>query len=266
MKLPIYNLEGKHSGEIEVGQALSKPVRLDIINRCVLAEAASKRQAYGTDVRGGKRTSAHYHGERGYRFGMMNREMARLKRIHNQGYMTFVARFSPQARKGRQAHPPKAEAVWFQKVNKKEKLIALFSSISASTNKSLLSSRGHIISGINSFPLVIDDKADEINNTKKLRQLMISLGLEQELERVKEKNIRAGMGKNRGRKYKKKKGPIIVSSNEGGLAKSAKNIAGVDFSSSKKLSISMLAPGGQPGRLMIFTKSALEDIIKLSGK
>lgn len=264
MKLPVYNIEGKHSGEIDVGEAFSKPVRVDIINRCFLSEQAALRQPYGTDPLAGQRTSAHYHGERGTRYAMMNKEMARGKRIHNQGYLNLTARFMPHAVKGRRAHPPKAESIWLQKVNKKEKLAAIISAISASSSKSFISSRGHIIpSSISHFPIIVDDKVEDVKSTKNLISFILSMGFRDELKRVEWKKIRAGRGKCRGRKYKKKLGPIIVVGKIGSILKSVNNIPGFDCVEWNKLTVSMLAPGGQPGRLAIITKSAVENLLKL---
>ena len=261
MKLPVYNLEGKKASEIDIGEALSKPVRLDIINRCVLAEQSFLRQPYGSDYWAGKRTSAHYHGERGTRYSMMNKEMARLRRIHgNQGYLSMTARFSPQAIKGRQAHPPKPEKVWLLKVNKREKILGLLSSLSATSDKSLVSGRGHLAVDM-VFPIVVEDKLEGVKNTKNLVDLITNLGLAKEIERASVKKVRAGSGKNRGRRYKKKVGPLVVVKEDKGILKAVKNLAGFDGTVSTKLSVSMLAPGGQPGRLAIFTQSALQELL-----
>ena len=265
MKLPVYNLEGKQSGEIDVGQSLSMPIRLEVINRCFLAEQSLLRHPYGTDYFAGKRTSAHYHGERGTRYSMMNKEMARLRRIHgNQGYLSMTARFSPQAVKGRAAHPPKSEKVWTLKVNKKERNLGLLSSLSASSNKSLVINRGYKIpENLTVFPIVVDDRLQEIKNTKQLKNVLLSFGLENEMARSSEKKVRAGGGKSRGRRYKKKKGPLIIVKEDKGLLKAARNLAGFDSSLSKNLTVTMMAPGGQPGRLLILTKSALQDLMEL---
>ena len=66
----------------------------------------------------------------------------------------------------------------------------------------------------------------------------------------------------RGRKYKKKKGPLIIVSGNCPLLKAAKNIPGLDVSSSDELNIEMLAPGSQAGRLTVITKKALESLDK----
>ncbi|MGC8812751.1 MAG: 50S ribosomal protein L4, partial [Candidatus Aenigmatarchaeota archaeon] len=83
-----------------------------------------------------------------------------------------------------------------------------------------------------------------------------------EIERIKEKKIRAGKGKARGRKYKRKVGPLIVVTEDKGIGKAAKNLPGVEVCRVEKLSVEKLAPGASAGRLTIWTKSA---IAKLGG-
>ncbi len=263
MKVPVYNLQGKKSGEFELAKSFSNKVRKDLVLRAFLAEQSFKRQPYGSDPLAGKRTSAHYHGERGIRWAMMNREMARSKRIHNQGSLNYTARFVPQATKGRKAHPPKVEKVWELKINKKEKIKALLAALYATTDKSLVLDRGHFVNG-SALPFIFEDKLEELTNTKSLIDLLIAVGLESELDRAKVKKVRAGKGKMRGRRYKRKKSLLIVVKNDKGIGKSARNIAGVDVSSAKDLTVSLLAPGGSPGRLTLFTKSALEELVKLN--
>ncbi len=92
-------------------------------------------------------------------------------------------------------------------------------------------------------------------------KLLEKIGLREELERTKKVKIRAGKGKRRGRKYKKKKGPlIVVSDKDKNIIKSARNIPGVDVVPVKDLSILHLAPGGKPGRLTVWTVSALKKL------
>ncbi len=265
-KVPVYSLEGKQEGEVDLGEVFSNDLRLDLILKGFIAEQSVLRQPYGTDPLAGKRTSAHYHGRRAIKHSMMNREMARAKRIHGTGYLHMTARFVPQATKGRAAHPPKVERVWEKKINKKERLKALLSALSAVSNSSLVITRGHEASGFKHLPIVFDDKFEELKSTKKVLELFNLLGLSSELERTSEKKIRAGKGTMRGRKYKKKKGILIVVGEDRGIGKAARNIPGLDVSTSKNLNVSLLAPGGNPGRLTVFTKSALENVKKLNQK
>ena len=82
------------------------------------------------------------------------------------------------------------------------------------------------------------------------------------MERSSVKKIRAGRGKTRGRKYKTKKGPLIVVADKCALQKSAKNIPGVDITTISSVNAELLAPGYVPGRLTIFTDKAIEKLDK----
>lgn len=265
MKVPVYGLDGKVKGSITVAKAFSRPVRNDLIKKAVLAEQSKTIQPYGTDPLAGKRTSAHYHGRRGIRMSMMNRELARMKRIHGSGGLSMRARFVPQAVKGIKAHPPKAEKNWKVKINKKERINALLSAASASANREMVEKRGHLIEGVKHIPLVVEDKIQDFKKIKEVRETMQKLGLEMELERAKKKKIRAGKGTARGRKYKVKKGPLVVVGEDRGIIKAGSNLAGVDVVEAGNLSVSMIAPGSHPGRLCLWTESAVKKMEELGG-
>lgn len=254
----IYDLSGKAVGEIKLPQVFATAYRPDVIKRVVLAIQSQRRQKYGTDVLAGKRTSAHYHGRRKYRFAMMNKELSRLPRIHGKGagYMAFRGRFAPQAVKGRRAHPPKAEKNWEQSVNKKERLLALYSALAAAAMRNLVALRGHKFEG--ELPLVITDDFENVGRTKEVEKVLLLLGLEKEIKRCAERKIRAGRGKMRGRKYRRKKGPLLIAAKKCALLKAAANIPGVDAVSAEELNAEHLAPGANAGRLVVMTKSALE--------
>jgi large subunit ribosomal protein L4e len=262
MKIPVYGLNGESKGEINAAKAFSQKVRTDLIRKAFKAEQSKQRQPYGTDPLAGQRTSAHYHGRRSIRHSMMNREMARMKRIHGTGFMHMRARFVPQAIKGRRAHPPSVERVWEEKMNKKEHMKALFSAIAATKDKEMVVSRGHRIDNIKHMPLVLDDKVTDFKKSKELVELLKKLGLEKEMERVSEKKIRAGRGTSRGRKYVTRKGPLMIISGKDFTA--GRNLMGFDTVNFRELSVGLLAPGASPGRLTIWTKSALEEMEKMA--
>jgi large subunit ribosomal protein L4e len=262
MKIPVYSLKGEVKGSITLSKAISQPVREDIIKRAVVAEAASERQPYGTDPIAGMRSSAHYHGRRGIRHSMMNREMARMKRIHGSGFLTMTARTVPQAIKGRKAHPPKVEKVWEKKLNKKERAVAILSAISASSDRDIVESRGHRVEKVKHIPLVLEDGFQSLEKVKEVLETLEKLGLKEELERAKAKKIRSGKGVTRGRKYRKKTGPLIIVSEDKGISRAARNLPGVDVLEVGNLRVKNLAPGSQPGRLCIWTESALNKLEK----
>ncbi|MCD6092396.1 MAG: 50S ribosomal protein L4 [Candidatus Aenigmarchaeota archaeon] len=253
----IYDLNGNAKEEVKLPKVFDTPYRPDVIKKAVLSLQSSKRQAYGSDVLAGKRTSAHYHGLRRYRWSMMGRGMSRMARIHGKvGYLLWRARFVPQAVKGRRAHPPKVEKKWEKKINEKEMMLAIRSALAACCNIELIKKRGHVFDG--ELPIIFEKEFENLKTTKEVLDVLKKVGIEKELERSKKKKVVAGRGKMRNRKYKKKKGILIVVSKECSLMKAARNLPGVDVLSVEAVDVESLAPGCHAGRLTIFTKPAIE--------
>ena len=262
MKVDVLNLEGKSIEKVDLPKVFSEKLRQDLILRAVLSAWSKRRQPYGLNPLAGLRSSAHYHGRRRIRWSMMEREMARMPRIHGKTtpFLTYRARKVPQAVKGRVAHPPKVEKIFEQKINKKERQKAIRSAVAATSNKDLVAKRGHKIGDVKELPIVVEDKIQSVKKTKEIREILKRIGLSKELERIKKKKVRAGRGKARGRKYKKKIGPLIIITEDKGISKAVKNLTGVHVSRVENLSAEYLAPGAMPGRLAIYTKSSLKKL------
>jgi large subunit ribosomal protein L4e len=267
MKVTILNTQGKSAGKIDLPPVFSADLRPDLITRAILALQSQRRQPYGTDELAGLRTSAHYHGRRRIRWTMMMRDLARLPRLHaTSPHLIWRVRKVPQAVKGRKAHPPKVEKVWAQKINKKELKLALKSAIAATAKKEIVEKRGHKIDKLKELPVVVTDEVESFKKAKEVESFLSSLGLDEELKRVKKKKIRAGKGKTRGRKYKKKKkGPLIIVKEDENIAKACRNLPGIEAKKVENISVEDLAPGANPGRLIIWTKSAIEKLGELYG-
>ena len=62
----------------------------------------------------------------------------------------------------------------------------------------------------------------------------------------------------RGRVRKTPKSILLVVKEKTGLAQAARNLPGVDVVSARDLSAEHLAPGGDVGRLTVFTQDAVE--------
>jgi len=259
MKANVYDLNGKVKGEIELPSVFSHPLREDVIRRAVLALQSQKRQPYGTDPEAGLRSSAHYHGKRRMRYQMINRDMARLPRLHRTTpQLTFRVRLVPQAVKGRRAHPPKIEKTLAQKINNKELMLALKSAIAASCNIDIVKKRGHKIDV--KLPIIFDDIIQKIKKTKDFEKLLEKVGLDKEIERCKDIRERPGKGKMRGRRYNNRKGPILIVARDEGIIKATSNLPGVDTVLVDDLTVEDLAPGAHPGRIAIWSKSAVEKL------
>ena len=77
------------------------------------------------------------------------------------------------------------------------------------------------------------------------------------LRAISGKHIRSGKGKRRGRKYKTPKSILIISTKDG-IKKSSNNLIGIDIIKLNEMNIEHLAPGGDAGRLTVFTETALK--------
>ena len=148
--------------------------------------------------------------------------------------------------------------VWELKINKKERKKAIRSAIAATANPVLVRERNPTF--LLNLPIIVESEFEKINKTKEAKKVLENLGLKKELERTEKKKIRAGKGKMRNRKYKKKVGPLIVVSYDCPLLKAAPNIPGVDICPINSLNALLLAPGSKPGRLTIYTESAIENL------
>ena len=264
MKAKVYDVSGKEAGSVELPRVFSTPYRPDVIRRAVLSQQSKGRQKYGTDPLAGKRTSAHYHGRRKYRFTMMNKELSRIPRIHGKGagMYAYRARFAPHAVKGRMAHPPKADKNWAQGINDKERRLAIKSGIAASAVKELLERRNHLAL---QSPYIFTDEFEGLKKSKQVKELLEKV-MPEELERSEKKKLRAGRGKMRNRKYAKRKGPLVVVSSNSDVIKAARNVPGVDAVSVQNLNAELLAPGTHAGRVMITTKAGLSKMKEIFGE
>ena len=250
MKINIYDLNGEVKNKIDLPEIFSYPIRPDIIKKAFDVLRANKRQPYGADPLAGKRHATASAGK-----GLGVSRVPRLTQVGSRR-----AALAPGTVGGRRAHPPKAEKNWKEKINKKEKQIAIKSALSALTNKEIVKQRGHKFDEKITLPLVVDDKFKDIKKTKEVIEVLKKLKVYEDIEKAeKGKHIRAGKGKRRGRKYKIPKSILIVSS-KGDIHKSAANLPGLDVITPNQINIEYLAPGGNPGRLTIFTEEALKQI------
>jgi large subunit ribosomal protein L4e len=252
----ILNLEGKATGKVELPPVFATPLRPDVIKRAVLAIQSNRLQPQGRDPMAGKRTSAE---SRGTGMGI-----ARLPRRKGGA---GKAAFAPGTVSGRQGHPPLSEKNIVKKIPKKEKRLALFSAIAATASKEVVASRGHHVEDVAQIPLVVTSDFESLTRTKEAEEALVHLGVLSEIFRAREgTKVRAGKGKSRGRKMKRSVGPLIVVAENKGIVEAARNVPGVDVVTVANLNVEMLAPGTHPGRLTIWTNSAIERLGELYGK
>lgn len=253
-KINVYNLEGKKKGLIDKPKVFDIKPRIDLIQMANQVSQSKNKQIQGRDKKAGLRNTAESWGT--------GHEMSRAPRIKGSGFMSArnVGRV-PFAKGGRQTHPIKTEKKIKKKINKRINKFSIISAISASGDKSLVKKGGYVMENVPEIPLVVDDKIQTIKKTSNIYSVLCNLGLKENLIKSKKSvKIRAGKGKLRGRKYKKKKGVLIVIKDDFGISKASRNIPGTDVIKIENLSIKNLAPSGSSGRLILWSQSAFSDL------
>ncbi|MFX1427162.1 MAG: 50S ribosomal protein L4 [Promethearchaeota archaeon] len=253
-KINVYDLDGKKKGMIDKPVIFSIKPRQDLIQMSNNVSQSRSKQPQGRDINAGLKNISEGWGT-GY-------GMSRAPRRKGSGFPTArnVGRV-PYAKGGRRTHPTKSEKVITKKINKKTKKLAIISAIAASGDKNWVLKRGYNLDNITELPLVIDDKIQTIKKTENMYSILSNLGLEKELFKIKKsKKVRSGKGKARGRKYKTRKGILIIIKEDFGIVKASRNIPGTDIIKFENLSINNLAPGGVSGRLILWSQSALNEL------
>ncbi len=247
----VYDLEGNVVGTLHLPTVFLAPIRRDIIRRAVHALLTSRLQPKGTDPLAGKRTTAVSWG--------VGHGVARVPRIKGSSRAAFV----PQAVGGRKAHPPRTDKKIKEYINEKEKRLATISALAATAIPEIIKARGHRVDSVKQIPPVIVDDFEKLTKSRDVRKTLMALGLWEDVERAaKNKRVRAGKGKMRGRKYKVPKSLLIVASEGAEVALAARGLPGVDVTSARLLNVVDLAPGGVPGRLTLYTVSAVNELAK----
>ncbi|OIO24518.1 50S ribosomal protein L4 [Candidatus Micrarchaeota archaeon CG1_02_55_22] len=255
----LFDLKGAKEGELQVPSQFLQPVRPDLIRRAVHAQASLRFQPKGNFVLAGTLTSADYFGRRHEPRQTINTGRSRLPREKLPGGRLGNVRIVPHSKGGRRAHPPKTHKIIVERINFKEKNKAICSAISATGDGELVSGRGHAHKLI--LPFIVDSKFEEITRASDARKALETLGFAGDLERAASgRRMRSGRAKLRKGGYRTPKSVLIVYAQDKGIWKATRNIPGVDAVRVDKLDAESLAPGGVPGRLTIWTKSAIDKL------
>ena len=251
----VFDLEGEEVRQLNLPRIFNTPSRPDVIKRAVVAIQSHRIQPQGRDPMAGKRNTAE---SRHAGLGI-----ARVPRLKERGSR---AAFAPGTVGGRSAHPPVAEKKIKKKIPKKEMRLAVRSAVAATGSKDAVASRGHMVDDVPDFPLVVVDDIQSLKRTQDIEEVLVKLGVWADIFRVKEsRKVRAGKGKMRGRKMKQPVGPLLVISENDGVAEAARNLPGVEVVSVENLNAEVLAPGTHPGRLTVWTNSAFEKLETVFG-
>jgi len=183
MKAEIISIDGQKKGSIELPKSFESEVRLDLIKRAYESEQSKLKPKYGAFEWAGKMTSATKqmkHARDGYKahYGQGISRVPR-KALSRRGSRFFwVGAFAPGMRGGRAAHPPKSYKNFEKCINKKEKMKAFYSAISAPKI------------------LIIENKFEELNKTKDFQAAVKKITSEKRAliitsKEIKTKNINA---------------------------------------------------------------------------
>jgi len=249
----LYDVEGKSVGKVELPSLFEAPVRSDLIRRAVVALQSHTFQPQGRDPMAGKRNTAVSMG--------VGHALARVPRIKGDRYSRAnQAAFAPSTVKGRRTFPPVSSKLPGKKINHKELRLATISALAATSSIQLIKARGHRIPEDLEFPLVVADDLEKITKSSEAEKLLTNLGVWEDVERASNRKLRAGRGSVRGRTLKHPVSALLVVEKRQGADKAFRNFPGVNVVDAASLNVSHLAPGTHPGRLTIWTQSALNVI------
>lgn len=242
----IIGVDGKDAGELSLPQVFDAVLRRDVITKAVVAQQSHRFQPQGRNPMAGKRTTAESFG--------VGRGISRVPRIGGHGPLSGTAAFAPGTMGGRTAFPPVTSKRIAKSINKKERRLALDSAIASTGSKELVKQRGHKFDEDLELPLVVTDEIEKFAKSSAAKTFLITLGVWDDINRVRDsKKIR---GKNR----KHSVGPLVVVSEYQGAQKAFQNFEGIDIVRVKDLNVEALAPGTLPGRLTIWTESAIKTL------
>lgn len=249
----VYSLDGEVVKTVELPTVFRSEVRVDLIRRAVTAAQANRRQAYGPAPRAGTRHSVRWSGK--------GQGVSRVPRIRG----TMIGAQAPGTVGGRRAHPPRPDKIWAKKMNEHERRLARNAALAAVVDPSVVASRGHRFKEELSLPVVVEDGIETLapdgGATQEGIKILSQLGLLADVERAKQgRHIRAGRGKMRGRRYRQPQSLLVVVKEPANVRRLFGNLPGVDVVNTAALNAEVLAPGGDPGRLTVFSEGALETL------
>src|SRR2546421_9740655 len=221
-------------------------LRRDIITKAVVAQQSHRFQPQGRNPMAGKRTAAESFG--------VGRGISRVPRVGGHGPLSGTAAFAPGTMGGRMAFPPVTSKRTAKSMNKKERRVALDSAIAATGSTDLVRGRGHKFDKDIELPVIVTDDVEKFSKSSAAKTFLAAIGVWGDIDRVKKsKRIR---GKNRTHSV----GPLLVVGEYQGAQRAFENFEGVDIVRVKDLSVEALAPGTHPGRLAIWTESAIKTL------
>ncbi len=247
-RVHLVTLQGKSKETVSLPLAFSHPIRADLIHRAVVSAQSHRRQPHGTSPTAGARHSVEWSGK--------GKGVARTPRLMD----SMRGAQAPNTVGGRPAHPPKVATLWAKKINRKERQSAFASALAATREVSWARRRGHEVPEDLHLPVVVENPLEDVSTTIAARNVLERLHLWEDVERARSgTHVRAGRGKRRGRARRTPRSLLLVTSAPG-KARGFQNLPGVEVVPVGRLGTEDLAPGGDPGRLTLFSLAAVESL------
>ena len=242
----MLDIEGKPTGEIPLPTVFETRLRLDIIQKASIAQQSHRFQPQGRNLMAGKRTTAEGFG--------VGRGISRVPRIGGHGPLSGTAAFAPGTVGGRMAFPPVTAKKIAKQINRKERRLALRSAIAATASDEIVRQRGHKFDEQRRLPLVVNDEVEKLSKSSQAKHFLSAVGVWDDVLRVRRsKRIKSG-------RRVHAVGPLIVVGDDKTARKALRNFEGVSVIRADELSVESLAPGTHPGRLTIWSESAVRKI------
>jgi large subunit ribosomal protein L4e len=253
MKAVVYDINWQKTSEIALPSIFGSRIREDITLKYY--EADKTYHSYSPSPFAGRKHSAsgtishRRHEWKGhYGKGISRAPRKAMWRRGTQFY--WVGAEINAARGGRAVHAPK-NYYRVPKINSKEIVIAMHSAIASTAKKEFVSRRySRLTEFSESVPFVVSS-VENIKTKQFIEILKKMLGDDYKVA-LQNKEIRAGKGKMRNRKYKSNAGLLLIKSVEENV-----NLKGIDVVSAKDLQISDLYP---LGRLTLYTEKSLREL------
>ncbi|KAG1821982.1 ribosomal protein L4 domain-containing protein [Suillus subaureus] len=225
----VQSVSGEASTSLPLPAVLTAPIRLDVVAQVHKSMAKNRRQAYAVSEKAGHQTSAESWGT--------GRAVARIPRVGGGGtHRSGQAAFGNMCRGGRMFAPTKTWRKWHVKVNQNQRRFA---------------------TQIAEVPLVVENAAESFKKTKEAIALLQALNAYTDVTKVSNsRKLRAGKGKMRNRRYRQRRGPLVVFKEDNGIVQAFRNLPGVELVNVQRLNLLQLAPGGHIGRFVIWTEGA----------
>lgn len=256
----VFSLSGDKAGETTLPVIMTAPLRPDLVQFVHTNMNKNHRQAYAVNIRAGKQIVATSWGT--------GRAVARIPRVGGGGTSrSGQGAYGNMCRGGRMFAPTKTWRRWNRKSNVSQKRYAVASALAASAVPSLVMARGHLIDNVPEIPLVMETAIEATKKTSVAKDILSQVGALDDVEKAgASKQIRAGKGKMRNRRYTLRRGPLVIYKSNDGVEQAFRNLPGVELCCVDRLNLLQLAPGGHMGRFCVWSQAALDSLDVIYGE